>query len=53
MIRIERVSMPEGLRAIAHRNRRGDLIIYVSDALEAECARAAVQQVIRAARTRG
>ncbi len=53
VIRIERVSMPEGLRAIGHRNRRGDLIIYLSDALDAECARAAVQEVIRAARRAG
>jgi len=53
VIRIERVSMPDGLRAIGHRDPQGDLIIYISDALDMEGARAAVQEVIRASRRAG
>jgi len=50
VIRLERVAMPAGLMAIAYRDPRGDLIIYVSDALDATCRRAAVRQAIRASR---
>jgi len=50
VIRLERVSMPDGLRAVARRDPHGDLIIYISDTLDAESARAAVQGVIRASR---
>jgi hypothetical protein len=53
VIRIERVPLPDGLRAIAHRDPRGDLIVYVSDALDAECVRATVRKVIRASRRAG
>jgi len=50
VIRVERVTLPAGLRAIAHRDSRGNLIIYVSDSLDAGCARAAVRKAIRASR---
>src|SRR5580704_3734816 len=53
VIRIERVTLPPGLRAVAHRNARGDLVIYVSQALDADCARATVRKAIRASRRAG
>ena len=53
MIRVERVTLPDGLRAIAHRDSGGNLIIYVSDSLDADCARAAVRKAIRASRRPG
>lgn len=53
MIRVERVSLPDGLRAIAHRDSGGNLIIYVSNSLDAECARAAVRKAMRASRRPG
>jgi len=53
VIRIERVTMPKGLRAIADRDPRGDLIIYVSAAVDADRAQAAVREVIRASRRAG
>lgn len=53
MIRIERVTLPTGLRAVVHRSPRGDLVIYVSQALDAGCARATVRKAIRASRRAG
>jgi hypothetical protein len=53
VIRIERVTLPTGLRAVAHRNPRGDLVIYVSQALNADCARTTVRKAIRASRRAG
>jgi hypothetical protein len=48
VIRLERVPMPAGLKAVAHLDPQGDLIIYISDALDADGARAAVRVAIRA-----
>ena len=53
MIRIERVALPKGLRAVAYRNPRGDLVIYVSQALDADCVRTTVRKAIRASRRAG
>jgi hypothetical protein len=53
MIRIERVSLPPGLRAIAGRDPRGYLVIYVSNALDAKGQRAAVMEAVRATRRAG
>ena len=50
MIHLERVILPAGLRAVAYRDGRGNLVIYVSETLDAACQRAAVVQAIRAAR---
>jgi hypothetical protein len=53
MIRIERVSLPPGLRAIAGRDSNGYLVIYVSNALDAKGQRAAVMEAVRASRRAG
>jgi len=53
VIRIERVPMPDGLRALAHRYPHGDLIIYVSTTLDARKQRAAVMAAVRASRRAG
>lgn len=53
MTRIERVALPDGLRAIARRDENGDLVIYVSSALDARRQRAAVIEAIRASRRAG
>jgi hypothetical protein len=53
MIRIERLSLPDGLRAIARRDENGDLVIYVSKAIDARRQRAAVMEAIRASRRAG
>jgi hypothetical protein len=50
MIHLERVILPAGLRAVAYRDGRGNLVIYVSETLDAACQRSAVVQAIRAAR---
>jgi hypothetical protein len=50
VIQLERVILPPGLRAVAHRDGRGNLVIYVSETLDAACQRAAVVEAIRAAR---
>lgn len=50
MIHLERVILPAGLRAVACRDGRGNLVIYVSETLDAACQRAAVVEAIRAAR---
>jgi hypothetical protein len=50
VIRLERVILPDGLRAVAYRDARGNLVIYVSETLDAACQRAAVVEAIRAAR---
>lgn len=50
MIHLERVILPPGLRAVAYRDGRGNLVIYVSETLDAACQRAAVVEAIRAAR---
>jgi hypothetical protein len=48
MIHLERVALPQGLRAVAYRDQRGDLVIYVSETLDAARQRAAVVEAIRA-----
>jgi hypothetical protein len=50
VIHLERVILPAGLRAVAYRDGRGNLVIYVSETLDAACQRAAVVEAIRAAR---
>ena len=53
MIRIERVALPAGLRAIAQRDTDGILVIYVSDVLDPLRQRAAVMEAVRASRRAG
>jgi hypothetical protein len=53
MIRIERVILPNGLRAIARRDENGDLVIYVSNALDAGRQRTAVMEAVRASKRAG
>jgi hypothetical protein len=50
VIHLERVALPQGLRAVAYRDKRGNLVIYVSKTLDAACQRAAVVEAIRASR---
>jgi hypothetical protein len=50
VIHLERVPLPQGLRAVAYRDKRGNLVIYVSEMLDAARQRAAVVEAIRAAR---
>lgn len=50
MIHLERVILPPGLRAVAYRDARGNLVIYVSETLDAARQRSAVVEAIRAAR---
>jgi hypothetical protein len=50
VIHLERVPLPPGLRAVAYRDKRGNLVIYVSETLDAACQRAAVVEAIRASR---
>jgi hypothetical protein len=52
VIHLERVALPPGLRAVAYRDKRGNLIIYVSETLDAARQRAAVVEAIRASRRR-
>jgi len=53
VIHVERVSLPDGLRALAYRDRRGNLVVYVSDGLDAKGQRAAIMEAIRASRRAG
>ena len=53
MIRIERVRLPAGLRAVARRDANGDLVIYVSNALDSKRQQAAVMEAVRASRRAG
>ncbi|HMH92808.1 MAG TPA: hypothetical protein VK586_17200 [Streptosporangiaceae bacterium] len=53
MIRIERVALPAGLRAIAQRDTDGILVVYVSERLDAQRQRAAVMEAVRASRRAG
>jgi hypothetical protein len=53
VIRIERVALPAGLRAIAQRETDGILVIYVSERLDAQRQRAAVMEAVRASRRAG
>jgi hypothetical protein len=50
VIHLQRVILPAGLRAVAYRDARGNLVVYVSETLDAACQRAAVMEAIRAAR---
>jgi hypothetical protein len=50
MIHIERIALPDGLRALAHRDVHGNLVIYVSQGLDAASQRAAVMEAVRALR---
>jgi hypothetical protein len=50
VIHLERVALPPGLRAVAYRDKRGNLVIYLSETLDAACQRTAVVEAIRAAR---
>jgi len=53
VIHLERVTLPPGLSALAHRDQHGNLVIYVSDLLDATRQRAAVMEAIRATRRTG
>jgi len=53
VIRLERVSLPDGLRALAYRDPHGNLVIYVSAGLDASRQRAVVLAAIRATRRTG
>ena len=53
MIHLERVDLPDGLRALAHRDQHGNLVIYVSAGLDAKQQRAAIMEAIRASRRAG
>jgi hypothetical protein len=53
VIHVERVGLPDGLRALAYRDRRGNLVVYVSDGLDAKGQRAAIMEAIRASRRAG
>jgi hypothetical protein len=50
VIHLKRVILPAGLRAVAYRDARGNLVIYVSETLNAACQRAAIMEAVRAAR---
>jgi hypothetical protein len=50
MIHLERVTLPRGLSALAHRDPDDNLVIFVSAALDAARQRAAVMEAIRATR---
>jgi hypothetical protein len=50
VIQLERVTLPRGLSALAHRDPDGNLLVYVSAALDATRQRAAVMEAIRATR---
>jgi hypothetical protein len=53
VIRVERVALPAGLRAVAQRDADGILVIYVSDQLDSQRQRAAVMEAVRASRRAG
>jgi hypothetical protein len=53
MIRIERASLPDGLRAVARRDPNGDLVLFVSDSLDPAGQRLAVRTALRASRRAG
>jgi hypothetical protein len=53
MIHLERVRLPDGLKALAYRDRNGNLVIYVSEGLDAKGQRAAIVAAIRASRRAG
>lgn len=53
MIRIERVTLPEGLRAVARRDEHGNLVVFVSAGLDSRQQRAAVLEAVRASRRAG
>jgi hypothetical protein len=53
MIHLERVDLPHGLHALAYRDARGNVVIYVSQTLDAAYQRAAVVAAIRASRRAG
>jgi hypothetical protein len=53
VIHLERVSLPDGLRALAYRDTHGNLIIYVSSTLDATRQRSAVLTAVRASRRSG
>lgn len=50
MIRVDHLTLPAGLRAVAQRTGRNELYIVVSDALDPAAQRAAVRAAVRAAR---
>jgi hypothetical protein len=50
VIQLERVTLPRGLSALAHRDPDGNLVVFVSSALDATRQRAAVMEAIRATR---
>jgi len=53
VIHLERVRLPDGLKALAYRDRNGNLVIYVSEGLDAKGQRAAIVAAIRASRRAG
>jgi hypothetical protein len=50
VIQLERVTLPRGLSALAHRDPDGNLLVYVSATLDATRQRSAVMEAIRATR---
>lgn len=50
MIHLERIALPDGLRALAHRDEQGNLVVYVSQTLDPASQRAAVTEAVRALR---
>jgi hypothetical protein len=53
VIRLERVRLPDGLKALAYRDRNGNLVVYVSEVLDAKGQHAAIMAAIRASRRAG
>jgi hypothetical protein len=53
VIHLERVDLPDGLRALAYRDSDGNLVIYVSAGLDARQQRAAIMEALRASRRAG
>jgi hypothetical protein len=53
VIKLEHIALPDGLRALAYRDPKGHLIVYVSTSLDAKAQRAAVMEAIRATRRTG
>jgi hypothetical protein len=53
VIRLERIRLPDGLTALAYRDRNGNLVIYVSEGLDAKGQHAAIMAAIRASRRAG
>jgi hypothetical protein len=53
VIRVERAPLPDGLKAIAYRDRDGNLVVCVAEGMNSAGQRAAVIEAMRAARRVG